>query len=286
MLTSSSSKGPSRDWLKIVKTAEARNKIRQWFKKEKRPENILVGKNEVDKELRRYGRVYTEAQKQEILTNVGSRMGIQSADDLYNMIGYGGLSVSKISIKLHDEFERIVKSDVQPVALEVEDIKTKPRANRSGSGVIIDGLDGCAVKFAKCCNPLPGDKIIGFVTKGYGVSVHKRECHNITTIIDKPQYDGRFVTAHWEESTMEAPKQTYEAYIQIQAENSLQLLANITAALADMRVALHSINTHTKPDNEIIINLIVGCKNIEHYHSIVARLKTVPNVSEVVRGYA
>jgi GTP pyrophosphokinase len=227
-----------------------------------------------------------EAQKQEILTNVGSRMGIQSADDLYNMIGYGGLSVSKISIKLHDEFERIVKSDVQPVALEVEDIKTKPRANRSGSGVIIDGLDGCAVKFAKCCNPLPGDKIIGFVTKGYGVSVHKRECHNITTIIDKPQYDGRFVTAHWEESTMEAPKQTYEAYIQIQAENSLQLLANITAALADMRVALHSINTQTKPDNEIIINLIVGCKNIEHYHSIVARLKTVPNVSEVVRGYA
>ncbi len=286
VLTSSSSKGPSRDWLKIVKTAEARNKIRQWFKKEKRQENIVVGKNEIDKELRRYGRPYTEAQKQEILTNVGSRMGIQTPDDLYNMIGYGGLSVTKISIKLHDEFERIVKVDTPVVALEVEDIKTKPRAAHSGSGVVIDGVEGCAVKFAKCCNPLPGDSIIGFVTKGYGVSVHKRECTNITSILDKPEYEGRFVTAHFEESVMAAPKQTYEAYIQIFAENSLQLLADVTAALADMRVALHSINTQMKVDNQIVINLVVGCKNIDHYHSIVARLKAVPNVNDVVRGHA
>ena len=286
VLTSSSSKGPSRDWLKIVKTAEARNKIRQWFKKEKRQENIVVGKNEIDKELRRYGRPYTEAQKQEILTNVGSRMGIQTPDDLYNMIGYGGLSVTKISIKLHDEFERIVKVDTPAVALEVEDIKTKPRSTHAGSGVVIDGVEGCAVKFAKCCNPLPGDSIIGFVTKGYGVSVHKRECPNITSILDKPEYEGRFVTAHFEESVMTTPKQTYEAYIQIFAENSLQLLADITAALADMRVALHSINTQMKENNQIIINLVVGCKNIDHYHSIVARLKAVPNVEDVVRGHA
>ena len=286
VLTSSSSKGPSRDWLKIVKTAEARNKIRQWFKKEKRQENIVVGKNEIDKELRRYGRPYTEAQKQEILTNVGSRMGIQTPDDLYNMIGYGGLSVTKISIKLHDEFERIVKVDTPVVALEVEDIKTKPRSTHAGSGVVIDGVEGCAVKFAKCCNPLPGDSIIGFVTKGYGVSVHKRECPNITSILDKPEYEGRFVTAHFEESVMTTPKQTYEAYIQIFAENSLQLLADITAALADMRVALHSINTQMKENNQIIINLVVGCKNIDHYHSIVARLKAVPNVEDVVRGHA
>ncbi|MBE6672883.1 MAG: bifunctional (p)ppGpp synthetase/guanosine-3',5'-bis(diphosphate) 3'-pyrophosphohydrolase [Ruminococcaceae bacterium] len=287
VLTSSSSKGPSRDWLKIVKTAEARNKIRQWFKKEKRPENIAVGKNEVDKELRRYGRAYTEAQRQEILYNIGSRMGIQTVDDLYNMIGYGGLSVAKISIKLHDEFERVVKPDVQPAPLELEDIKVKPRTGHSGSGVIIDGQDGCAVKFAKCCNPLPGDKIIGFVTKGYGVSVHKRECPNVTSILDDPAYDGRFMTAHWDEETMNsiAARQTYEAYIQIRAENSLKLLADITAALADMRVALHSINTQNKPDNLIVINLVVGCKNIEHYHSIVARLKSVPNVEDVVRGY-
>ncbi len=286
VLTSSSSKGPSRDWLKIVKTAEARNKIRQWFKKEKRQENIVVGKNEIDKELRRYGRPYTEAQKLEILTNVGSRMGIQTADDLYNMIGYGGLSVTKISIKLHDEFERIVKVDTPVVALEVEDIKTKPRSTHAGSGVVIDGVEGCAVKFAKCCNPLPGDSIIGFVTKGYGVSVHKRECPNITSILDKPEYEGRFVTAHFEESVMTAPKQTYEAYIQIFAENSLQLLADVTAALADMRVALHSINTQMKENNQIIINLVVGCKNIDHYHSIVARLRAVPNVEDVVRGHA
>ena len=221
------------------------------------------------------------------MKNLANRLSLPDVEDLYNNIGYGGLSVAKISIKLHDEFERIVKPDVQPAPLELDDIKTKPRSSHNGSGVIIDGQDGCAVKFAKCCNPLPGDKIIGFVTKGYGVSVHKRECPNVTSILDNPDYDGRFVTAHWDEGILLAygSRQTYEAYIQIHAENSLQLLADITAALADMRVALHSINTQNKPDNLIVINLVVGCKNIEHYHSIVARLRSVPNVNDVARGY-
>jgi len=236
--------------------------------------------------MRRYGRAYTEAQKNEIVSNVGSRMGIQTADDLYNMIGYGGLSVSKISIKLHDEFERVVKPEIAPAPLELEDIKVKPHTGHKGSGVVIDGVEGLSVKFAKCCNPLPGDKIIGFVTKGYGVSVHKRECYNVTSMIDDERYRDRFVTAHFEQAVVQEAKQTYEAYIQIFAENSMTLLADITMSLADMRVALHAINTQTKPTAEIVINLVVGCKNIEHYYSIVAKLKSIPNVNDVVRGYA
>lgn len=190
ILTSSSSKGPSRDWLKVVKTGEARNKIRQWFKKEKRSENIVMGKAEIDREFRRYGRPYTEAQKQEIITGVASRMGIQDADDFYNTIGYGGLSVTKLSMKLRDEFFRVVTVETPPAsAVTAADVATKPRKKHSG-GVIIDGVEGCSVKFAHCCNPLPGDNIIGFITKGFGVSVHKRNCPNILSIYDKPDLAG------------------------------------------------------------------------------------------------
>lgn len=177
IITSGASRGPSRDWLKIVRTAEARNKIRSWFKKEKRAENIEVGRAEIEREMRRYGCPYTEEQKNEVLSSVSARMGIQSVEDLYNTIGYGGLSVNKLSAKIKDEFDRTVKEKaLNPEIISVDQVYTKPSGRRSVGGVIIDGVDGCSVKFAKCCNPLPGDEITGFITKGYGVSIHKTDC--------------------------------------------------------------------------------------------------------------
>lgn len=283
IITSSSSKGPSRDWLKIVKTGEARNKIRQWFKKEKRSENIQMGKAEIDREFKKYGRPVTDAQKNEIIANVAGRMGIQDADDMYNIIGYGGLSVSKISIKLHDEFLRVVAVDVPPAQITADDLATKPHKSHYG-GVIIDGVDGCAVKFARCCNPLPGDSIIGFITKGFGVSVHKRDCANVTGIIDDDQYEGRFVTAHWEQSNDGNRGDSFEATIQISALNSLTLIADIAAALADMHIALHSINTKNTNDREILVTLVIGCRNTDHIKSILSRLASIQNVMEAKRG--
>ena len=283
IITSGSAKGPNRDWLNMVKTAEARNKIRQWYKKEKRPENIIVGRAEIDKELKRYGKNCTEQMKEEIVSNVSARIGFQTVDDLYAMIGYGGLTVSKISIKLHDEYERL-QSETTAQTITAEDVVTKPRKHHSG-GVIVDGNEGCVVKFAKCCNPLPGDKIIGFITKGYGISIHKRDCPNVLTGIDNPDQADRFVTAHWEENPTSATGM-FEASMQIFAENRLALIADISSALAEMRVSIHQITTQIKGKDDVQINLIVGCKDISHFESILSKMRSVPSVYSVVRGYS
>ena len=288
IITSSASKGPSRDWLGIVKTSEARNKIRQWFKKEKRSENIAVGKAEIEKEFSKFGRACSAAQIEEIVTNVATRMGYHEADDLYSTIGYGGVTIAKVAIRLHDEFDRIVKPEEAPTPIVAEQIVTKPHSKKSNGGVIVDGVDGCEVKFAKCCNPLPGDDIVGFITRGFGISIHKRDCPNVKQGLEKEENRDRFVSACWGDMPTKAAQNTlgtYEAYVQIFAENDLMLLANITSTLADMRVTLHQINTRAK-DGMLIVNLVVGCRDVSHFKAIMARLAIIPKVNEVKRGYS
>jgi len=288
ILTSSSSKGPSRDWLKIVKTGEARNKIRQWFKKEKRAENIIVGKSEIDREFRRYPRGYTEAQKNDVILRVANRLGIQGLDDFFNMIGYGGLTIGKLSAKLRDEFDRTVKSELDTDVLDVKDIVTTdiPKHRKHLNGVVIDGVDGCEVKFAKCCNPLPGDKLIGFITKGYGISIHKSDCPNIKANMLKPESLHRFVTAYWANPDNDNGKQgVFEAMLAVQAENRITLLADITSALAEMRVMIIQINSVKRGDETIMINLVISCNSLEHMKAIAAKLKTIESVIDVTRGY-
>lgn len=288
ILTSSASKGPSRDWLKIVQTSEAKTKIRQWFKKEKRADNIVVGKSAVDSELRRYNTPYTEAQRNEIVENVGKRSGFNTADDVYNTIGYGGLPMSKIASKLHDEFERLVRPEPEaPVITDVEHVQlAKAPKTGKGSGVIVDGEAGCLVKFAKCCNPLPGDSIVGFITKGYGISVHKRDCPNAVAGLNNPESADRWIDAMWEYRAEQNTSDIYEANIVITAYDSIMLIADITAALAEMRVALLQINSQKKGENSVLINLKVGCKNIDHFNSIVSKLRSLRDVDEVKRGFS
>lgn len=289
ILTSSSSKGPSRDWLKIVKTSEARTKIRQWFKKEKRADNIAVGKNAIDAEFRHYAYACTEAQRNEIVSNVAARSGFNSIDDLYNTIGYGGLPVSKIALKLKDEFDRVVKPDMEePAITDVNQVKTvdKPKNIKSNSGIVVDGEYGCLVKFAKCCNPLPGDSVIGFVTKGYGISIHKSDCPNVIMGMKNLENADRWLEAHWELPAAGTRDSVYEALVQIYAYNTITLIADITAALADMRVSILQINSQKYGSDKIIINLKISCKNIEHYKSIVSRLKDLNGIESVTRGFS
>ena len=286
ILTSSVTKGPSRDWLKIVKTSEARNKIRQWFKKEQRSENIEVGRAEIEKELHRIGRPYTESEKQEVVTNIAHRLGIQGADDLYNTIGYGGLSIAKIAVRLRDEFDRVVA--MPPAAttpMEVSQVKTveKPKNLKSNSGIIVDGTTGCLVKCAKCCNPLPGDDIIGFITKGYGISIHRQDCPNAIAGRKDPENADRWVNAAWESDVISSPS-LYEAMIQIVADSSYSLIADISGVLADMKVSIMQINAQKLPDEKQAVQLTVGCKNIGHFRSIVSRLQSIPAVLAVKRG--
>jgi GTP pyrophosphokinase len=266
--------------MKIVRTGEARNKIRQWFKKEQRPENINVGRIEIEREFKRIGKACTDAQKSEILLNVAKRIGIQDLEDLYNTIGYGGITVSKIGTKIRDEFDRVVKDDT-PVIVEASDVQTVKR-KKSTSGVIVDGVEGLSVKFSKCCNPLPGDSVIGFITKGYGISVHKQDCPNVISGLKNPAYIDRWVNARWE-STASCGGE-FEAQIRVTAQPSIRLIADVTMMLADMRVALLSITTHNRSDCTII-ELTVSCKNLDHFKSILSRLRTVENVEDVSRGY-
>ena len=288
ILTSSSSKGPSRDWLKIVKTSEARTKIRQWFKKEKRADNIIVGKSAIDAEFKRYAYACSDAQKMEIVTNVALRIGFNAVDDLYNTIGYGGLSISKIAVKLKDEYDRLVKPEAEEQIINVEQVKLaeKPKNIKSDSGIIVDGEHGCLVKFAKCCNPLPGDSVIGFVTKGYGISIHKTDCPNVIEGQKNAENASRWVEAHWELPTSTARSSVYEALVQIYAYSTMTLIADITMALADMKVSILQINAQSRSNDRMIINLKISCKNIEHYKSIVSRLKDLGGVESVTRGFS
>jgi len=290
ILTSASSKGPSRNWLKIVKTSEARSKIRAWFKKEKRPENIKIGIAELDKEFAKYKVKPTDAQKVEIVAAASKKLGMKDSDDLYNAVGYNGVAMTKVVNKLKSEYERIVKPEEHiPVITDTSQVPTKPSKRiRSSGGVVIDGEYGCEVKFAKCCNPLPGDDIIGFVTKGYGVSIHKHDCPNAVAGRKNPENADRWISAEWDNDSFITPegRALYEVVLQVFAENDIMLLANITAAIADMKVSLLSINTKKRTESDIIINLTVGCKNIEHYNSILSRLRNINHIHSIERGYS
>lgn len=288
ILTSSSSKGPSRDWLKIVKTGEARSKIRQWFKKEKRSENIIVGKTEVEKELKKLGKPYTDTQLNEIISSVAKRIGINNPDDFYNTIGFGGLSLQRFIPKIKELLEKLTEDEPKPITTEeeVSKLKTVISTNRtkSSGGVIIDGEGGCHVKFAKCCNPLPGDKIVGFVTRGFGVSVHKTDCPNVVNTRRNEENLARWVRAEWEKS--EAPTELYEAKLQIIASDEIGVLAAISVTLADMKVSITQINTQAQKNGNMAINISVGCKNTSHYESIVSKLRSLRSIISVTRAFS
>ena len=300
ILTSASSKGPSRDWLNIVKTSEAKNKIRQWFKKEKRDENIVEGKNEVDRELKRLVKDFTEAQKNEAVDTVVKRAGFVDVDDFYNNVGYGGMSPGKFINRIKDELERIIAEQSSPEEMPRESIVTagsalsearreKQKAAGATQSVIVDSIDNCQVRFAKCCNPLPGDSIIGFVTRGFGVSVHKYDCPNVTAGLKKPEEKDRWITVRWSRDSLAQGDNTsgsFEALLQIYAVNSLGVFADLSSVFGDMHVPVHAMNSKETSDGNMVIHLTITCRNTAHVNSIVERVKRIKNVLGVSRGFS
>ena len=290
VLTSSVSKGPSRDWLNIVKTSEARSKIKQWFKKETRVENISLGRSIVEGEFRKQNLKLDEQERGEVVTAIAQRIGFASADDLYNGIGYGGISINKLSNKIKEESLRFTAAESEPVEVTEEQLvqKTvaKPKNLKSNSGIIVDGESGCQVKFAKCCNPLPGDEVIGFVTKGYGISIHKKDCPNVIEGMKKEENSDRWKIARWESDGQDASRNVYEALLQLFTEDRVGMLADVAVALADMKVAILQVNSQKRTNGRCIISLKISCKNIDHYNSIVARLRSLDGVDSVGRGFS
>ena len=287
IITSNSSKGPSRDWLKIVKTGQARSKIRAWFKKESRAENIELGRIEVERECRRIYKPITDDQIDEIIAAIGKKVSINSAEDFYNTIGFGGLSLSRFMPKIKEEIEKLRIADEGPLTAEEELAKVKltavTRKSHKSGGIIIEGDTGYQVKFAKCCNPLPGDRIVGFVTRGFGVSIHKADCPNVIASRGNEDNLARWIRAEWDQ-TESMQSSMYEAMIQIVAEDQIGVLAAISMALADMKVSISQINTQALKDGTAI-NIVVGCRNVSHYDSIVSRVRSLPKIISVRRGF-
>ena len=286
IITSGASRGPSRDWLKIVKTGEARSKIRQWFKREKRTENIALGRSEVEREIKHLIKNITDDKMDEIIATVAKRVGITSADDFYNTLGFGGLSLSRFTNRIREELERSgLKDAPAPETDEISKVKIVDTSKKRHSvgGIIIDGEPGCQVKFAKCCNPLPGDKIVGFVTRGFGVSIHKSDCPNVSLSRKNEENLSRWVRAEWEK-VEESQSSNYEAVLQLTVEDQIGVIASISIAIADMRVSISQINSQKLKNGEVALNVHIGCRSTSHCESIVSRLRSIPSVISVSRG--
>ena len=245
-----------------------------------------MGRSMVENEFKKYSRTSTEAQRSEIVLNVATKFGFNNSDDFYNAIGYGGVAVSKVFYRIKGEFDRVVKPEEQVEEKTPEEaiqIVDKPKNLKSNSGIIVDGESGCMVKFAKCCNPLPGDRVVGFITKGYGISIHKCDCPNVESAHRNGTDATRWVEAHWENSGRSNDE--YEAMLQVVAFDRIGMLADISVALADMRVSILQVNTTARSDDQTTINIKISCKNIDHFSSIVSRISSLKDVINVTRGY-
>ena len=276
LTTKEESHGPSRDWLKIVKTSEARNKIRQWFKKEKREENIIEGKAEIEREFRRNGIELPEPEMKAFLEEIATHQHCQTVEDLYAALGYGGIQLWRLMPRIRDNYNKIKK----PVE-ESQEVRYQKAPSKATGGVIIDGIDNCLIKFSKCCNPLPGDDIIGFVTRGYGISIHRRDCVNVH-IEEEPD---RWVRAWWVEdmAANAGHVNKFSTGLQISTRNRIGVLSDVTLAFASSKINVHEISARDLNDGYGVINAMVDVTSVHQLDNMISRLRSIKGVVDVTR---
>ena len=275
IITTGANKGPNRAWLGIVKTSEARNKIRAWFKSEKREENIEVGKSELEKEFVRCQIRLPEEQMKEFLQSIAEKVHFDNTDDLYAAIGYGGVLLSKLMPRVRDAYARLVKSNSFDLEKTIKDEKNI----KSNGGIIVEGLENCLIKFSRCCNPLPGDDIIGFITRGFGVSIHKRGCTNVPEDIEKCEDPERWVRCHWDAHV----NSEFKAGICITAVDRDGIIVDVSTQLSAMHIMMTSFNARVPSPNEVRINITVVVSGLDHLNSVMQRLSKVKGVTRIER---
>lgn len=274
LTTNQSGHGPARDWLNIAVTNQAKAKIRSWFKKERRIENIAAGKLELERELKRNGITFTDSEFSQILDELLIKLKINDADEFFAALGYGGLALTKVMPKLRDEYNKR-----QNVGKVPEIVEIKPHRSHSSDGVIVEGIDNCLVKLSKCCAPLPGDEIIGFITRGHGVSIHKRDCNNVPHDISRASEPDRWIPAHWDSVRTDS----FISTLQISAIDREGLLVEIMTAIQNMRVAVHSVNARQVKGGNSVTTLTLSAESVEHLRSIITRLEKLQGVFNVER---
>ena len=279
ILTSSSQNhGPSRDWLKMVKTSRAKNKIKQWFKKERREENIVKGKEMLEKEARKQGYTLSQLLKTEWVESIWKKYGFNSLDDMYAAIGYGGITTNQVLLRLIDEYKKANKAEPQKIHDLTFKEKNKQQKQRkpAGRGVKVKGIENVMVRFSKCCNPLPGDEIIGYITRGRGVSIHRTDCVNLKDPFIEQE---RFIEVEWTDQY----KASYSAEIQIEAQDRQGLLADITKVMSDMNIDVTAVNARTTKRKQVVINLTLEVNNIDQLDRVMGQVKKISNVTDVFR---
>ena len=278
IITSSAVHGPSLDWLKIIKTGQARSKINAWFKKEKREENIIQGKEMLERELKRQGLSQLNLGSPEYIELIVRRYGYASADDLYANLGYGGMHLAGLINKLKDEYKKQnAKPEVIPTAPPTESEKHKLRG--AADAVIVNGIENCLIRYSKCCNPVPGDKIIGYITRGRGVSIHRQDCINVAAMYKDENERARLIDVSWENSK----EASYLSKIKIVCADRDGLVLEVANLVSDTRVSLKSLNARSTKDSIAIVEITVDVRNTDQINMLIKNLNKLKDVIEVSR---
>ncbi|MBO5955497.1 MAG: bifunctional (p)ppGpp synthetase/guanosine-3',5'-bis(diphosphate) 3'-pyrophosphohydrolase [Clostridia bacterium] len=276
--TSNASRGPNLDWLKIAKTSQARNKINQWLKKENRSDNIVKGKDIFERELKKAGIPAVYINNEQMHDALLGKYGFKQLEDMFATLGYGGSSAGKYLAKFKENCKKDIalKHDVSDIPGQIV-VKTTGRANTSG--VIVEGIDNCLVRISHCCSPVPGDKIIGYITRGRGVAVHRADCINMTNARFSPDEEKRFINVSW----AQAVENDFQALLCVTAIDRNSLLVDITSITAELRTPIKSLNARTGKNNVAIIEISIEIKNTEHLDNAIKKLKQIEGVQSVVR---
>ena len=266
---------PNKSWIDICKTASAKSKIRQWYKHEKRDENIVEGKMMLEREFKRHGINLNEEENEEFFRKMLMKKQYNTMDDFYAAVGYGGVQLWKIMPRIKEEYQKAFASDIEEMDVPQAPVKR----HKATSGVVIEGTDDVLVKFSNCCNPLPGDDIIGYITRGYGVSIHKRTCTNVPKDISKCEEPERWVTCYWEDEVGEAFRST----LQITATDRTGLLADVTIKLSNMHIFIHSLNSREIGNGRAMVTATIDVMGRNHLRGVLSKLSDINGIDEIKR---
>ena len=266
--------------MQIVKTNGARTKIKQWFKKERRDENIEQGKAALDRELRA-NLLYDAFQQPELQNLILKRLEMPDLTELYASLGYGGIAMSRVIAKVRDELQRQRAAEQKEAKLEAKLAAQTARAQRSvaDTGVIVEGLDNCLVKFAKCCSPLPGDPIIGFVTRGYGVSVHRQDCANVRAALQNKPDDGRWIRTEWAMNE----RHQYSAGIRVTTKSRVGAITDVLTVLTNMKINVSEMNAKEMDDGQCDLFLTITVSDAEQMELVLSRILRANGVIQARR---
>ncbi len=286
ILTANNAHGPSRDWLNIAKSTEARSKIRQWFKREKRPENIVNGRAAFESELKHAGLQLSDVLGTELEASLLRKLPYNTIDDMYAAIGYGGFSAQKAVGRIHEEIVRLKrqrqaeKEATEPVPGRPDETRPAiPQRGKSEQGVVVEGLSNCLVKFSKCCTPVPGDSIVGFITRGYGVSVHRSDCPNAAPERRRPEEAGRWIKVSWGSDVRES----YLTSLEVFAKDSQHLVLDVSSALSTTNTRVKSLSADATADGYAIVRLLIYVSDSEHLNTVMRKIHNIGGVMKVDR---